>query len=1099
MLMGGFALSVWGRVRVTQDVDVSLGLSPHDEPALLNALRRAHFLPATPLLVNVYNSWYEPLYFLQPMWHTYREMTQRPFRRFIAVVAALSLGVAGPLPAYAMRVSETAEGSGLEELGRTLGVASTAAPGPRPAIATHSTAGMEEGSRGRRSNRIQLPGNANPKAIAVAATGRLYVVDNLMDSQSASGTRRKIRVGSLKPFTKRGEPIRFAQLPAQVPGVPVALAVGSDGVVYVGVAAGSVFAFTDTGKPVALPIHDVTGLSALATSPGKSYRVYVGTTGSRVLAYTSRGTSIPFPIPEIGSPVVALAVAHDGTVYVGTGDGRILSFTETGRAAAFPVSAIRGLRALVVTQGQPSHSLYVARGPATTDQSTKAGHVTGYTSTGQSTGFHADAYNPMALAVDSEGTLYVAEGRVGSTAGLVRAIPAHRLRATTLTEPGGLKSGQRSSQVPPPAAGMEETPLAPLTFGHERVWNDERTRTKKLIDNAMDLLRARAGEFGVAYPHLYDASVVAPNILHLRDLWASIQADMDGSPNVGVPIAQLRVVQEGLQQQRFGAVLWGPEVSSKRWSEAPYNAVQALLNSEVAEALGFFKEPDNPLTDPLKAGRDKKQHDALMSAAGPTLPGYTAFILGEHAPETLAGLARAEKQAVLRRAALLVLRGNAEDTNLLGKLTVSGAASGTDVAEMERRLIVNNLDAAVEDLTNDAIREVVFVQDNVGTELLGLTLLTAIYLQMYPEKKVTWVAKVAPYLASDVTRQDLEGWKTEVPGVDGRSWFVRFQDREYTAGDPRVAVLLQGMDRFRGDLARFEVLTPPWTDTGLPGSAIPQDLGQRLGGEHRMTVFLGEWLNERLCNGIPYNPATSPMGTSFETAWGYLRALGIRTLSAWRVVKDNFIVVIPPEAQAHLPREAINPDGSIKEGGHWGMISHARFAAGMEEGAQAALHKAEAARVTAIELIERSLAQVPSNQFHSVVISREMLEAKGLLSYATLLQRVPALQGRVAIIPSSKGLSIMGFAVQLSEIGDALHQAALPVMFYARPTDLAVSTLEKELADRDITHKFVDAAVLASATEQLLRELLRTLGLPESGLEEITQQMRTAVDLGQLA
>lgn len=48
MLMGGFALSVWGRVRVTQDVDVGLSLDPRDEATFLAGLQRAHFLSTTP-------------------------------------------------------------------------------------------------------------------------------------------------------------------------------------------------------------------------------------------------------------------------------------------------------------------------------------------------------------------------------------------------------------------------------------------------------------------------------------------------------------------------------------------------------------------------------------------------------------------------------------------------------------------------------------------------------------------------------------------------------------------------------------------------------------------------------------------------------------------------------------------------------------------------------------------------------------------------------------------------------------------------------------------------------------------------------------------
>jgi len=48
MIMGGLALSVWGRVRVTQDVDLNLSLDEREEARFLNDLRQAHFLPASP-------------------------------------------------------------------------------------------------------------------------------------------------------------------------------------------------------------------------------------------------------------------------------------------------------------------------------------------------------------------------------------------------------------------------------------------------------------------------------------------------------------------------------------------------------------------------------------------------------------------------------------------------------------------------------------------------------------------------------------------------------------------------------------------------------------------------------------------------------------------------------------------------------------------------------------------------------------------------------------------------------------------------------------------------------------------------------------------
>lgn len=51
MVMGGLALAVWGRVRATQDVDISLGLEADEEVGLLEELRRTHFLPDVPRVI----------------------------------------------------------------------------------------------------------------------------------------------------------------------------------------------------------------------------------------------------------------------------------------------------------------------------------------------------------------------------------------------------------------------------------------------------------------------------------------------------------------------------------------------------------------------------------------------------------------------------------------------------------------------------------------------------------------------------------------------------------------------------------------------------------------------------------------------------------------------------------------------------------------------------------------------------------------------------------------------------------------------------------------------------------------------------------------
>ena len=51
MVMGGLALSVWGRVRVTQDVDLALALPEDQEDSFLTELQKAHFLPAAPRIL----------------------------------------------------------------------------------------------------------------------------------------------------------------------------------------------------------------------------------------------------------------------------------------------------------------------------------------------------------------------------------------------------------------------------------------------------------------------------------------------------------------------------------------------------------------------------------------------------------------------------------------------------------------------------------------------------------------------------------------------------------------------------------------------------------------------------------------------------------------------------------------------------------------------------------------------------------------------------------------------------------------------------------------------------------------------------------------
>ncbi len=48
MVMGGAALSIWGRSRLTQDLDLSIWVEKEGEAGVMEALMRARFVPATP-------------------------------------------------------------------------------------------------------------------------------------------------------------------------------------------------------------------------------------------------------------------------------------------------------------------------------------------------------------------------------------------------------------------------------------------------------------------------------------------------------------------------------------------------------------------------------------------------------------------------------------------------------------------------------------------------------------------------------------------------------------------------------------------------------------------------------------------------------------------------------------------------------------------------------------------------------------------------------------------------------------------------------------------------------------------------------------------
>ncbi len=464
-------------------------------------------------------------------------------------------------------------------------------------------------------------------------------------------------------------------------------------------------------------------------------------------------------------------------------------------------------------------------------------------------------------------------------------------------------------------AGTEEG----LKFGDEKVWADEEERTQKIIEGAIQFLEKRRSQYGATHPELFGAERVAARTAHLQAMWQGILADIEGKPaaTASMTIRDLECVQQPAQLARFGSMVWGAPVTDCTWKNVPYNAAQALLFSEVAWATGFFDAPGNPLTDFYKTLRDRQQEEALVTQKGSAaLPPYVQFVLGGHKFENLQPLPIAQKQAVLQRAILLTVKGNALDPNVLDKLKVSADDIANELAD-ESAVIVNDVEQMVRDLTGNKIREIALFPDNVGVEMLGATILTAVYMRMYPGRKVTWFVKDAAYLKSDIVQRDLAGWEGGVEGVDGRSWFERFGDEKYNPEeDVETRALLAHLNAGRSKPERFEVVVHPWTASGLLGSAIPQDLADRIGRPQRMLIAVGEWLSERFTNGIPH-----PRGTDYETAWGYLAGLGVRYFALLRMIKDAYIVVIP----------AGRFDGEIVEGGKQGLISYATFAARLEE------------------------------------------------------------------------------------------------------------------------------------------------------------------------
>ncbi|PIQ81849.1 MAG: hypothetical protein COV76_06780, partial [Candidatus Omnitrophica bacterium CG11_big_fil_rev_8_21_14_0_20_64_10] len=429
-----------------------------------------------------------------------------------------------------------------------------------------------------------------------------------------------------------------------------------------------------------------------------------------------------------------------------------------------------------------------------------------------------------------------------------------------------------------------------LKFGDPKVWADEESRTDEIFNaETIPLLQQRIQTHSEAYPKLFSSSVVNPKVAHIGSVWAGIQSDMAGSAGP-TRVKDLRSVQPAAQESRFGKVIWRPELTGLSWKALPYNVAQALLYSEAAWATGFYDAPENPLTDLYKGERDARQEKDLWINDQPALPLWTRFVLGEHKFGELQQLSNSEKQAVLQRALLLILKGNALDLGMRSQLQID-AVGLSDLTQ--EGVIVDDSAPLLKDLTGNGIQEVVIFQDNVGVELIGVALFTAAYLRMYPGRHVVWGNKEVPYLIGDVVRRDIEGWKVSVSGVDGRSWLRRFQDRRYNPdGDPDVTVLFEFLNRQRTEGQRLRVLTHPWLESGFLGEAIPADLAQQIGGPHRILIAVGEWLNERFANGIPYGHGELRFAP-YEQVWGYLRDLGIPNFGAVRMIKDDFIVVIP--------------------------------------------------------------------------------------------------------------------------------------------------------------------------------------------------------------
>ena len=180
------------------------------------------------------------------------------------------------------------------------------------------------------------------------------------------------------------------------------------------------------------------------------------------------------------------------------------------------------------------------------------------------------------------------------------------------------------------------------------------------------------------------------------------------------------------------------------------------------------------------------------------------------------------------------------------------------------------------------------------------------------------------------------------------------------------------------------------------------------------------------------------------------------------------------------------------------MLAPTHVAAGMEE-------NQVAARVEAAEMIRRALDEAPAWAERQVVaISPNVLSELGYEDLTAFLQSVPALSGRVLILPA---VAPRDPAHVVREKVDGFF-SALPadatVMLYARPDELSAASVVARFDLRtpfqfSPSYRFVDPQALTARLEELLNQILRDVGVPDAGLEELTPKILTAIGLGQAA